>query len=100
MAESVMKSQRVLLVEDAPFLRYAFSRLLRTHGYDVMEASDGQEALECVSYFQPDLVVTDLMMPVMDGVKLIEALRQNPETANLPIVAVTADELEPLPGPG
>jgi CheY-like chemotaxis protein len=91
MREIIEKNRRVLLVEDAPFLRYAFGRLLRTHGYDVMEAGDGQEALECVSYFQPDLVITDLMMPVMDGVELIEALRNNPDTADLPVLAVTAD---------
>jgi two-component system cell cycle response regulator DivK len=85
---------RVLLVEDAPFLRYAFGRLLRMHGFEVMEANDGHEALECVSKFQPQLVVTDLMMPVMDGVELIERLRSDPETADLPVVAITADATE------
>jgi CheY-like chemotaxis protein len=82
---------RVLLVEDAPFLRYAFGRLLRLHGYEVMEANDGCEALESIAHFRPQLVVTDLMMPVMDGVELIRRLRANPETADLPIVAITAD---------
>src|SRR4051812_19211237 len=43
---------RVLLVEDAPFLRYAFGRLLRLHGYEVMEANDGNEALECIMRFR------------------------------------------------
>ena len=84
-------STRLLLVEDAPFLRYAFGRLLRLHGYDVMEANDGQEALDCVGDFQPQVVVTDLMMPVMDGVELIRRLRTDPNTADLPIVAMTAD---------
>ncbi|MCA1685292.1 MAG: response regulator [Planctomycetia bacterium] len=85
------KLTRILLVEDAPFLRYAFGRLLRIHGYDVMEANDGAEALECVSAFRPHLVMTDLMMPGMDGVELIRQLRSNPETATLPVVAITAD---------
>src|SRR5437588_1709744 len=88
------KSLRVLLVEDAPFLRYAFGRLLRMHGFEVMEANDGREALECVGAFRPQLVVTDLMMPVMDGVELIERLRANPETADVPVVAITADGTE------
>ena len=92
MQENSEKSRRVLLVEDAPFLRYAFGRLLRLNGYDVMEASDGKEALECVSYFQPDLVITDLRMPVMDGIQLIAALHENPETADLPVLAVTAEQ--------
>jgi CheY-like chemotaxis protein len=85
------KAPRVLLVEDAPFLRYAFGRLLRLHGYDVMEANDGQEALDRLSEFQPELVVTDLMMPVMDGVELIRRLRDDPETVGVPILAITAD---------
>jgi len=80
-----------LLVEDAPFLRYAFARLLRLHGYEVMEANDGREALDCISSFGPQLVLTDLMMPVMNGVELIRRLREDPETTNLPIVAITAD---------
>jgi len=82
---------RILLVEDAPFLRYAFARLLRHHGYEVMEANDGRQALECLPRFRPQMIVTDLRMPVMDGVELIQRLRADPETADLPILAITAD---------
>jgi CheY-like chemotaxis protein len=85
------KNMRVLLVEDAPFLRYAFGRLLRMHGFEVMEANDGHEALECVSKFQPQLVVTDLMMPVMGGAELIARLRADPETASIPIVVISGE---------
>ncbi|WP_406696416.1 response regulator [Singulisphaera sp. Ch08] len=91
MWDSYHKSPRLLLVEDAPFLRYAFGRLLRMHGFEVMEATDGREALNCVGTFRPQLVLTDLAMPVMDGVELIQRLRANPETAKLPVVAITAD---------
>jgi CheY-like chemotaxis protein len=85
---------RVLLVEDAPFLRYAFGRLLRMQGFEVREANDGREALNCLIDFQPHLVLTDLMMPVMNGFELIRQLRANPMTASLPIVAITADATE------
>lgn len=85
------RTLRVLLVEDAPFLRYAFSRLLRMQGYDVKEANDGQEALDCLADFSPHLVLTDLMMPVMGGVELISHIRANPATSHLPVVAITAD---------
>ena len=85
---------RVLLVEDAPFLRYAFARLLRMHGFDVKEAMDGREALDCVTDFHPQLVLTDLMMPVMDGVELIRHLHANPDTTEIPVVAITADATE------
>ena len=85
---------KVLLVEDAPFLRYAFGRLLRLHGFEVCEATDGREALDRVPQFRPNLVLTDLMMPVMDGVELIRRLHQDPATAGLPVVAITADATE------
>lgn len=85
---------RVLLVEDAPFLRHAFGRLLRLHGFEVYEATDGLEALHCVSVFRPQVVLTDLMMPVMDGIELIRRLHENPKTSNLPVVAITADATE------
>ncbi len=85
------RTPRVLLVEDAPFLRYAFSRLLRMQGYHVKEANDGQEALDCLGDYRPDLVLTDLMMPVMGGVELISHIRAMPEYDHIPIVAITAD---------
>lgn len=82
---------RVLLVEDAPFLRYAFARLLRIEGFDVKEVNDGQEALDGLAEFRPDLVLTDLMMPVMGGIELITRIRADSEFAAVPIVAITAD---------
>ena len=91
MRDQVGKLFRVLLVEDAPFLRYAFGRLLRLHGFEVMEANDGREALDSIPVFRPQLILTDLMMPVMDGVELIRRLRADPSTAGLPVVAITAD---------
>jgi CheY-like chemotaxis protein len=85
---------RVLLVEDAPFLRYAFGRLLRIHGFEVMEANDGREALDCMARFRPELVLTDLKMPVMDGIELIRRLRSDHNTRSLPVVAISADATE------
>jgi len=85
---------RVLIVEDAPFLRYAFGRLLRMHGFEVQEATDGRQALERIEEFHPQLVLTDLMMPVMDGVELIRTLHDDPATTHLPVVAITADATE------
>ncbi len=91
MWDNIEKKPRVLLVEDAPFLRYAFGRLLRMHGFEVMEANDGREALNSVADFHPQLVLTDLLMPVMDGVELIRRLRSDPQSAEIPVVAITAD---------
>jgi CheY-like chemotaxis protein len=94
MWDKIERKPRVLLVEDAPFLRYAFGRLLRMHGFEVMEANDGREALDCMADFHPQLVLTDLMMPVMDGVELIRRIRSDPSSANVPVVAITADATE------
>jgi CheY-like chemotaxis protein len=94
MWDKIDRKPRVLLVEDAPFLRYAFGRLLRMHGFEVMEANDGREALGCVAEFHPQLVLTDLMMPVMDGVELIRRLHADPVSADVPVVAITADATE------
>lgn len=94
MRSNADETLRVLLVEDAPFLRYAFARLLRLQGFEVHEANDGREALDCLADFRPHLVLTDLMMPVMDGVELIRRIRADPSKAELPIVAITADATE------
>jgi len=94
MLKSEDKIPRVLLVEDTPFLRYAFGRLLRAHGFDVCEANDGREALDCIADFRPQLILTDLLMPEMNGFDLIRALRSDPKTADLPVVAFTADPTE------
>ncbi len=82
---------RVLLVEDAPFLRYAFGRLLRLQGFEVREANHGLDALACLDEYRPDLVLTDLMMPVMGGVELIARVRAHPDHRDIPVVAITAD---------
>jgi len=56
-----------------------------------MEANDGMEAMEALDRFQPQLILTDLGMPGMDGLELIKRLRTDPRTAHLPVVAITAD---------
>ncbi|WP_435019083.1 response regulator [Tundrisphaera sp. TA3] len=88
------RTPKVLLVEDAPHLRYAFGRLLRMQGYEVREANDGREALDCLRTYRPNLVLTDLMMPVMGGVELIGHIRANHDFDGVPIVAITADATE------
>ena len=81
---------RVLLVEDSRDLRRLFARVLRRSGFEVCEASDGREALDVVLEFRPEVVVTDVMMPEMDGIELIRRLRATPATAEIPIVVMTA----------
>jgi CheY-like chemotaxis protein len=79
------------LVEDNDDLRRLFVRVLRPHGCEACAVACGAEALEVAVGFAPELVLTDLMMPGMDGVELIRRLRAMPELASVPIVAITAD---------
>jgi CheY-like chemotaxis protein len=80
----------VLLVEDTDALRCLFARVLKDNGFEVCEASDGLAALGCLAHFHPELVLTDLMMPGLDGIGLIRRLRAMPEWDAVPVVAMTA----------
>jgi CheY-like chemotaxis protein len=82
---------RILVVDDEPDLRFILRRILERAGHEVADAGHGAEALECVRGWRPDLVVTDMMMPVMDGRELIRRLRADPATAQIPILAVTGN---------
>jgi CheY-like chemotaxis protein len=80
-----------LVVDDEPDLRYILRRILERAGHTVTDASHGAAALDSIRASPPDLVVTDMMMPVMGGAELIRRLRADPTTARIPILAATAD---------
>ena len=82
---------RILIVDDEPDVRHILRRILEKAGHEITEAIHGAAALDELNGQLPDLVVTDLMMPVMDGNELIEALRENPRTAKIPILSVTGN---------
>ncbi len=83
-------SKKVLLVDDDPDFVEAVKVLVVKAGYDVDVAYDGKEGLEKMDEFHPDLVVLDVMMPVMDGHGMCEALKKNPATAKIPVILLTA----------
>jgi CheY-like chemotaxis protein len=80
----------VLVVDDEPDLRYLLAVTLEGAGYSVIEAAHGEAALEQVRRIRPHLVITDRMMPRMDGRELIERLRTDESTAAIPIVLLSA----------
>jgi CheY-like chemotaxis protein len=82
---------RILVVDDEPDLRYIMRRIFERAGHEVTDAGHGLAALEAVHRSPPDLVVTDMMMPVMGGVELIRQLRGDPTTAQIPILAASSD---------
>ena len=77
-----------LVVDDSMLIRHTVCRLLEQHGFTVESACDGREALETLKRIRPSLIITDLMMPNMGGLELIGALKQNPDTAGIPIIVV------------
>jgi len=80
----------VLLVEDNADLRQLYTFFLAGRGFEVRQAEDGQEALAEIQKQRPDVLLTDIAMPQMNGVELIQRLRSDAEFADLPVVAMTA----------
>jgi signal transduction histidine kinase/DNA-binding response OmpR family regulator len=81
----------VLVVDDDDSIREYLSQLLADQGYEVDTAVDGMDALKRVSASQPDLVVLDIMMPNLDGMETARRLKENPDTASIPIVILTIE---------
>ncbi|MFT5367401.1 MAG: CheY-like chemotaxis protein [Candidatus Latescibacterota bacterium] len=80
----------VLIVDDEEINRELFCQILNTRGYDMLEADSGVQAIEVVQSKKPDLILLDLFMPNGDGMSVLQAVRGNPETKDIPIVVVTA----------
>jgi len=81
---------KVFIAEDNAVNRELLRELLESRGYTVVEACDGEEALRMIEQTQPDIVLLDIGMPVLDGFAVVRQLRQNPRLSALPAVAVTA----------
>ncbi|MBI5590022.1 MAG: response regulator [Deltaproteobacteria bacterium] len=82
--------QRILIVEDNPQNRLLVKAVLEFHGYEIMEAKDGQEGIEMAKKYKPDLILMDLQMPVMDGFIAGKIIRGDPDTKNIKMIALTS----------
>jgi CheY-like chemotaxis protein len=81
---------KILIAEDNAVNRELLCELLKLRGYTVSEACDGEEALRMVEQSQPDILLLDIGMPLLDGFAVVRQIRENPRWASLPVVAVTA----------
>jgi CheY-like chemotaxis protein len=81
---------RVLVVDDDPQVLKLLRLNFELEGYDVVSATNGEEALELVRGDSPDVVVCDVMMPGIDGLEVVRRLRAHPDTVTLPLVVVSA----------
>jgi DNA-binding response OmpR family regulator len=89
-----MPSPLILLCDDDPLLVELMTLRLQSKGYRVVSAADGATALELVRARKPTLVILDAMMPVLDGFAVLKKVRGDPETADLPIIMLTAKRQE------
>lgn len=88
-----MSEKIILVVEDNPDNMYVLDHLLTRKGFIVRQAARGEDALAQIERQRPALVLMDMQMPGMDGYAVVRALRQQPELATLPIIAVTASSM-------
>lgn len=79
----------ILIVDDSNFIRKTLSRILEETNHELLEAANGQEALEVINSKKPDCMILDLLMPVMDGVATLQTLKEKGLT--IPVIILSAD---------
>jgi len=84
----------LLIVDDQPSNRLILKHLLKSLKLDAVEAIDGQDALNKITKLRPDMILTDLLMPTMDGFALVKYIRETPELKDIPVIAISADVSE------
>lgn len=83
-------AKRILVVDDEKNILQMINQTLTKAGYSVTTSEDGKDALEKVKANKPNLIVLDIMMPYLDGFEVLQALRRNQETRNIPVIFLTA----------
>jgi two-component system alkaline phosphatase synthesis response regulator PhoP len=89
-----MERAKILIADDEAHIIHVVQLKLQNGGFDVVTAMDGREALELVRRERPQLLISDLQMPVLSGLELAAALYQDPQTRYLPIILLTAKGFE------
>jgi len=89
--DEARRGRRILIVEDDADSRWLLSAILRRLGHDCQVATNGAEALQLVEAAPPDLILMDLMMPVLDGVEATRRLKADARTRGIPVLALTGN---------
>lgn len=85
---------QILIIDDDPTIRLTLQRFLKSQGYDVALAKDGEEGLSKAKELHPSLIICDWMMPVIDGLEVCRIIKSNPELANIYLILLTARDQE------
>jgi DNA-binding response OmpR family regulator len=88
--------KKIVLIDDEPELVKAVEVRLKSIGYDVALTYDGQAGIDKVKEIKPDLIILDLLMPIMDGYSVAKELKDDPEIKQIPIIILTASQREDL----
>jgi len=83
-------SEKILIAEDNPQSMKLILMTLKPYGYNLLEATDGEEALETTKKEKPHLIIMDIRLPKMDGLEITRLLKRMPELSDIPIIAITA----------
>ncbi|MHB8103286.1 MAG: response regulator [Methanosarcina sp.] len=86
--------KKILIVEDNPMNMELILDLLEFYGYGVTKAEDGIKAIESLAEDKFDLILLDMQLPKMDGLEVLERIKNNPATADVPVIAVTAHAMK------
>ena len=89
-----MDIKKILVVDDEVHIVHVVAIKLRNNGYEVITAENGAQAYELACEEKPDIVVTDLQMPIMSGFEFVQKLRENEETKDTPVIMLTAREFD------
>ena len=87
-----MGSKKVLLVDDTRLNRELAKDILEMKGYQVIEAVDGKECFASIHQHKPDIILLDIELPDMNGVEIVRIIKKDPETKNIPVIALTAHD--------
>lgn len=89
-----MPVKKILIVDDSPTERHALSEMLAKHGYIIITAESGEEAIAKSKSEQPDLILMDVVMPGLNGFQATRAISRDPETRSIPVIMCTSKSQE------
>jgi len=82
-------NKKILIVEDDKFLRELIAKKLSSEGYQISEAKNGEEGIKKITDEKPDLILLDLILPGIDGFEVLKQAKENPQTAEIPVIVLS-----------